>query len=174
MEFIFDTVYNQKAVTTMAKALRKTLRKKRSRRSHRLGWIVVVLALLLTLPIGGKDFTVDFRTIITWIATFAILIALLFEDGINGYIARKRMLVGTGQAISIFNEENYCSESDMGRTEWRYENIRVLAETKDYFVFLFDMSHAQVYDKNTLTGGTVDAFRQFIIDRTGKEMQQIK
>ncbi len=88
MEFTFETVYNQKAVTTMARTLRKTLRKKRSRRSHIFGWIVLVIAVLLTLPLGDKEFVVNFKTIITWIAALAILVALLFEDRMNGYIAR--------------------------------------------------------------------------------------
>lgn len=36
-EFTFETTYNQKAMTTMARALRKTVRKKHSRRSHIFG-----------------------------------------------------------------------------------------------------------------------------------------
>lgn len=43
MEFTFQTIYNQKELTTMARALRKTLRKKKSRRSHVFGWIAVIL-----------------------------------------------------------------------------------------------------------------------------------
>ncbi len=92
MEFTFVTVYNQKAVTTMARTLRKTLRKKRNRRPHILGWVVVVIAVILILPLGDKDFAIDFKTIITWIAALAILIALLFEDKINGYIVRNRFI----------------------------------------------------------------------------------
>lgn len=39
MEFTFDTVYDQRAVTAMAHGLRKTIRKKHSRRSHIFaGW----------------------------------------------------------------------------------------------------------------------------------------
>lgn len=34
MEFGFETVYNQEALTVMARAIRKTARKKRSRRLH--------------------------------------------------------------------------------------------------------------------------------------------
>ena len=44
MEFKFETAYNQEAITIMAKALRKTVRKKRSKRSHIFGLIVVVFA----------------------------------------------------------------------------------------------------------------------------------
>ena len=85
MEFTFETQYNTKTMTSMAKALRKTIRKKHSQRSHIFGWIVTVLGLLL----GIKNFAFDFRTIITAIAILVILIALLFEDRINGYMAKK-------------------------------------------------------------------------------------
>ena len=49
MEFTFETSYNQKALTTMARALRKTVRKKRSRRSHILGWIVMIMGAFLAV-----------------------------------------------------------------------------------------------------------------------------
>ena len=48
MEFVFETSYDQKGLTAMARGLRKTLRKKKSRRSHVFGWAVVVLGLLLS------------------------------------------------------------------------------------------------------------------------------
>lgn len=173
MEFIFETVYDQKAVSAMAKALRKTLRKKRSRRSHIFGWIVVILALLLTLPIGDRELVINSRTIITWIATAAIIIVFFFEDKLNAYIARKRMLAGSDQAKTVFGEENYCSESKVGKTEWPYANIREVAEVDDYFVFIFDQSHAQVYYKGALVGGTVEEFREFIAQKIGKAVQKV-
>lgn len=171
MEFTFETVYNQRAVTTMARVLRKTLRKRRSRRSHIFGWIVLVIAVLLTLPLGDKDFVINFRTIITWIAALVILVTLLFEDKINGYIARKRMLAGMDKATTVFNDESYITTTNIGKTEFPYDhNIDLIVEAKDYFVFIFDKSHAQVYDRRTLSGGTVEEFRKFISEKTGKEI----
>lgn len=105
MEFTFETQYNAKTMAVMAKALRKTIRKKRSRRSHIFGWIVTVLGLLLIII----DFTFDFRTIITSIAVLAILIALLFEDQINGYLAKKQLLPGTEKAAAVFSEDGFIS-----------------------------------------------------------------
>ena len=64
MEFKFKTAYNQEATTIMAKALRKTIRKRRSRRSHIFGVIVIVIALLFSLPLGNENFVIDFKTII--------------------------------------------------------------------------------------------------------------
>ena len=172
--FTFETTYNQKAMTTMARALRKTVRKKHSRRSHIFGWIITVLALLLILPIGERTFTLDFRTVLTLIAILVIVVALLFEDQINGYIARKRMLPGTAFALCTFGEDGYVSETKAGKTEWKYENIETIAETNDYFVFLFGKNHAQVYGKSSLQGGSIEEFRTFLVKKTEKEIWSVK
>lgn len=174
MEFTFDTLYDQKAVTVMARGLRKTIRKKRSRRSRVFGWLVVALVLLLTLPLEGGPLVVEGQTIITWAAGLVVLITLMFEDKLNAWIARKRMMAGTNRAVSTFTQEGYCSESPMGKTQWHYENILSIAEDTDYFILIFDKNHAQVYDKRTLVGGTAEEFRTFIAEKTGKEVQIIK
>ena len=173
MEFTFETTYNQKAMTTMARTLRKTVRKKHSRRSHIFGWIITVLAVLLVLPIGEREVVFNFRTVITWAVIVIIVATLLFEDWINGYIAIKRMLPGTAFALCTFGEDGYISETKAGKTEWKYENIETIAETKDYFVFLFGKNHAQVYDKNSLQGGSEEEFRKLIIEKTGNEIRNV-
>ncbi|MBE6961894.1 MAG: YcxB family protein [Ruminococcaceae bacterium] len=173
MEFKFETAYNQEAITIMAKALRKTARKKRSRRSHVFGIMVILLALLLTLPLGDKEFVLDFRTIVTWLVAAVLFFTLIFEDRINGYVARKRMLPGLDKATVTFKEEGYHSETELGSSDFKYSTIMMLAETADYFVFVFSQNHAQVYDKKSITGGTVEAFREFIKNATGKDMQNI-
>lgn len=170
MEFVFETDYDRKAMTAMAKGLRKTVRKKRSRRSHIFGWIVIALGLLLSWPSGD----VNRGDVVTWITIAVMLGALLFEDRLNGYFARKKMLPGTSHAKAIFTEDGYRSETQMGNTEWKYENITAMAEMQDYFVFLFSKNHAQVYDKRTLTGGTADEFRAFMQEKTGKAIEIVK
>ena len=173
MEFKCETAYNQEAITIMAKAIRKTARKKRSRRSHISGVIVIILALLLTLPLGDKEFVLDFRTIITWLVAAIPLFTLIFEDKINGYVARKRMLPGLEKATVTFNADGYHSETEIGSSDFKYSTIVLLAETADYFVFVFSQSHAQVYNKNSITGGTIEEFREFLKNVTGKEIQNI-
>ena len=61
MEFTFVTDYNQKAMTTMARVLRKTIRKKRNLRSHIFGWVVIVLGVFLT----WDGLNMDFRRIVS-------------------------------------------------------------------------------------------------------------
>ena len=63
MNITFQTVYDQKALQTMARALRKTVRKKHSRRSHIVGWIVALLGLLLSFVPGEDGFAVTGKTV---------------------------------------------------------------------------------------------------------------
>ena len=174
MEFRFETNYDLKALTAMAKAIRKTIRKKHSRRSHIFGWIVTALALLLILPLGDDPFVLNFNTVITGLAALAILFTLVFEDKINGYVAKKRMPVGTDKAVAVFTPENYISTTELGKSEFSYDKIALLAETKDYFVFIIDASHAQIYAKNSIAGGTVGEFREFIGTVTQKQILMVK
>ena len=173
MEFTFDTVYDQKAVTAMANGLRKTIRNKHSRRSHLFGWIVIILAVLLTLPRHGETLEIGLKTVVTWLAALVIFLTLLCEDKLNAWVARRHMLAGTDHAVSTFTSDGYTSETAMGTTQWRYENIEVVAENRDYFIFVFDKRYAQVYAKQGMTGGMAEEFRAFIAAVTGKEIQMI-
>lgn len=155
----------------MAKCMRKTVRKPKSKRSHFLGWLVIVLALVLTFSSGDEGFVVDTRKIITWCAALIIFASLLFEDKLNAFFAKRRMLKGTEKAISTFDSadtKSFVSETSVGRSEFSYEKIVLVAETDGYFVFVFSENHAQVYDKNTLSGGRPDEFKKFISEVTGK------
>lgn len=98
---------------------------------------------------------------------------MIFEDQINGYIARKRMLPGLNTATVTFNAEGYHSETEIGSSEFKYNTIMLLAETAEYFVFVFSQSHAQIYNKKSITGGTIEEFREFIKGVTGKEIHSI-
>lgn len=132
-----------------------------------------MLAILLTLPLGDKTFVLDFKTIITWLVAAILFFTLIFEDKINGYVARKRMLPGLDKASVTFSTDGYRSETEIGSSDFKYSTIMMLAETADYFVFVFSQSHAQIYSKKSLTGGTIAEFREFIKNATGKEIQNI-
>jgi len=173
MEFTFQTKYDQKAMKTMAKGLRKTIRRKRNLRSRIFGSLICVLGVVLPLIPGENGIVIDFSAIITWLAVAIMGVVLLFEDSINGYLARKRLLPGTESSTAVFQADGYESASEFGKSEWGYDKIVGIAETKEYFVFIFSISHAQVYDKSGLTGGTVEEFREFIQRKTEKEIVAI-
>ena len=144
MNITFQTVYDRKALQTMARALRKTVRKKHSCRSHVFGWLVAV-----------------------------IVAALIWEDRLNGYFAGKRALPGTKHTTSTFDEEGYTSTNAAGETRWNYANVYTVAETRDYFVFVLNANHAQVYQKENMTGGTAEEFRAFMEEKLGRPVEQV-
>jgi hypothetical protein len=41
-------------------------------------------------------------------------------------------------------------------------------------VFIFSHSHAQLYDKSSLQGGTEERFRTFLEEVTGKKVRRVK
>ena len=169
MMFCFETTYNQKAFTAMSRALRKTVRKRKNRFNRLLFGICALLVFLLTVGwISDGTNTESFNMSVTWIAFLIMLLVVIFEDSINGYIGKKRMLSKMTCAKSVFYDGVYRSETEIGKTEFLYENIGIAAETKEYFVFIFDKNHAQVYDKSKISGGTADDFRRFITEKTGK------
>lgn len=171
MKYTFETLYNQEALTVMAKCLRKTVRRKKSKRSHIFGWIVVILAVILSVASDTESFAIDFKKVITWTAALAIVVSFIFEDWLNGYFAKKRILKGTEKSTSTFDTEiatAFISETAIGKSEFSYDKVAQIAETERYFVFIFSENHAQVYDKVSISGGTVDEFREFISKVTNK------
>lgn len=173
MNITFETTYDQKTLCTMARALRKTVRKKHSRRSHIIGWCIVVLGLLLSLLPGEDGFAVTGKTLLTWLVAAVVAVTLIWEDRINGYFADKRALPGMKVTAAAFDEEGYTTVNEAGETRWKYENIQTVAETAEYFVFILNVNHGQAYRKQSIAGGTAEEFRAFLAEKLGKPVEQI-
>ena len=163
--FSFETDYDMNTFISMARALRKTVRKKHSKRSHIFGVGVVVLGMASVFLWGPKVLTIA--------AIAVIILVLLFEDRLNAWVAMKRMLSGMEKAKSDFYEDRYVSATDIGTTEWHFDKIKAIVEDQDYFIFLFSESHTQAYDKRKMNGGTEGDFRAFIEEKTGIKVQRI-
>jgi len=175
MDLSFETKYDQTAMTAMARALRKTVRRKRSRRSHIFGWIVVFISLFLSLWSSDAGFTIrlELRPILTFVVAIFLIAVLVWEDRLNGYFARKRLLPGTEKSSTVFKDDEFISSTDLGTSAFQYSKIQMIAEDADYFVFIFSASHAQVYDKKRISGGTPEQFRSFIENATGKRILNV-
>lgn len=163
--FSFETDYDMNTFISMARALRKTVRKKHSKRSHIFGVGVAVLGMASVFLWGPKVLTIA--------AIAVIILVLLFEDRLNAWVAMKRMLSGMEKAKSDFYEDRYVSATDIGTTEWHFDKIKAIVEDQDYFIFLFSVSHTQAYDKRKMNGGMEGDFRGFIEEKTGIKVQRI-
>lgn len=174
VRFTVETAYSARAMSRLGRALRCTLRKKHNRISRFIGWTLVVLIVILLVPLGGAPFVWDTRTRLDLLVLVVLLPTLLFEDQINGWIAWKRRLPGTETCTTWFGETVYCNALESGKSEFAYDRVLRLVETRDYFVMILSKNHGQLYAKSGLSGGTVEEFRAFLQEKTGQPVEKIK
>ena len=169
MEFTCHTTYDQRTLTAMARAVRKTVRAKRSRMIHIWAWVIIgLLAVSVWLSWGDIWQTA---------ANCAVMVALLLihwkEDALNGYFARHRLLPGTCAADTSFYPDHYLVKTAAAESKWQYDKILALAETGAYLVLVMGKNHALAVEKATLTGGGLPEFRRFLEEKSGQTMQAI-
>jgi hypothetical protein len=167
----FETDYNMETLTAMAKGLRKTVRRKRSRRVHIFAAVVLVLGILTILATVAGGEPLGASGVVTLLV---VILVSLFEDRLNAWFARKRLLPGTEHAVATFEEDGYVSATGVTESRFSYAQIVAVAETARYFVFALSSHHTQAYDKRTIRGGSVEDFRAFIAEKTGKLVENIK
>ena len=167
----FETDYNMEMLTAMAKGLRKTVRKKRSRRVHIFAAVVLILGLLTILATVAGGEPLGASGVVTLLV---VILVSLFEDRLNAWFAKKRLLPGTEHAAATFEEDGYVSATGVTESRFSYAQIVAVAETARYFVFALSSHHTQAYDKRTIRGGSVEDFRAFIAEKTGKLVENIK
>ena len=169
MEFTCHTTYNQKALSAMARAIRKTIRAKTSRRVRLYAWAIIGLLLVSLWLSWGK---------IGQMVVNCVVIAVLLwvnwkEDAINAFFAKRKALPGTDSADTVFYPEHYLVKTAAAESKWQYDKILALAETVDYFVFVMGRNHALAMEKATLEGGSIPEFCRFIEEKSGQKIQNI-
>ena len=170
MAYTLETVYNRAACTAMARALRKTVRKKQSRRTHIFGAAAAAAGVLLALP-WYQGYVFGLRTAVTLIAVAVILLAMLLEDRLNGSSAARHMVKGTEKNRCVFSEDGFTTENAVGKTQWQYSSVSRVVRTGDYLVLLFDRHHAQAYDLRRVADP--EGLTQFAAAKTGRPVERV-
>ena len=93
---------------------------------------------------------------------------------IQWHDARKNALAGTKEYHVAFGEDSYTVVTAATTSMFRYELIDALAESQEYIILLMKKRYAQPLDKRTLTGGTVEEFKRFLEEKTGKTFRRVK
>lgn len=84
----FETDYNMETLTAMAKGLRKTVRKKRSRRVHIFAAVVLVLGILTILATVAGGEPLGASGVVTLLAMLVVILVSLFEDRLNAWLRK--------------------------------------------------------------------------------------
>ena len=174
MTFEIHSDITNQSMTVAARAMRKVLRRKRSIIWAIFGWTVFFINALLLIPFDGEPFALDVRTVTSLLVEVMLLSVLLFQDRFNGMIARKNALAGTKEYHVAFGEDSYTVVTAATTSTFRYELIDALAESQDYIILLMKKRYVQPLDKRTLTGGTVEEFKRFLEEKTGKNFRRMK
>jgi len=173
MTFEIHSDITNRSMTIAARAMRRVLRRKRSILWAIFGWSVFLFNALLLIPFDGEPFVLDVRTLTSMLVEVMLLSVLLFQDRFNGMIARKNTLAGTKEYHVAFGEDSYTVVT-AATTSTAYELIDALAESQEYTILLMKKRYAQPLDKRTLTGGTVEEFKRFLEEKTGKTFRRVK
>lgn len=181
MEFTFVTEYDQKALTTLAKVLRKTTRRTSSIVSRAIcGTFAAMMLpgiLVMFMSVDRETMTLDVLLKgLSCLVIFLLVVVgiIFFDDYLIGFSARKHLQPGTEKATAVFSAEGYVSITNAAKTEFRYDSMSYISETTDYFVFVMGKNHGMIFSKSSISGGTVEDFRRFIEERTNKELLRIK
>mgnify|MGYP000328126900 FL=1 len=174
MTFEIHSDITNRSMTIASRAMRKVLRRKRSILWAIFDWSVFFINALLLIPFDGEPFTLDAGTVISLLVEVMLLSVLLFQDRFNGMIARKNALAGTKEYHVAFGEDSYSVVTAATTSTFRYELIDAMAESQDYMILLMKKRFAQPLDKRTLTGGTVEEFKRFLEEKTGKTFRRVK
>lgn len=164
--YTFETDYRSDTLSAMAKAVRKTAGRKRSRNSHIFGIFAAILGL------AGAFFGEG--SVTSFAAAVLIIVVMIFEDRINGYVALKKLLPGTEHCKASFYENHFLSETGAAKSEWAYDRIVATAENGTYFIFVFSRIYSQAFDLRRLSGGSAGEFRRFIEEKTGKKTVSLR
>lgn len=169
MKFTCHTTYNQKALTAMARAIRKTVRAKKSRIARIYAWVIIVLlAASLWLYWG-----VVWKTVANGATLAALLLVNWKEDALNGYFARRKALPGTDAADTTFYPDCFLVKTAAAESKWQYDRILALAESHSYLLLVMGKNHAMALDKTALEGGSVSELCDFLEERSGQKIQYI-
>ena len=169
MKFAFHTTYDQKALTAMARAIRKTVGAKRNRIFHLYAYIVIGLLLAALWLSWG----IVWQTVLHCVTIAALLVLGWKEDALNAYFARRKALPGMHFSDTIFYPDHYLTKTAAAGSKWQYDKIVALAETENYLVFVLGKNHALAIEKATLEGGSLSEFHHFIEEKSGRGIQNI-
>ena len=170
MEFVNQTVIGSKELAALSKGARKTMRRNRNRMVRTMAALVIALNVFfawVSLRAG------DSRWWLNGALALFLLVIVVWEDRLNGRFRAKHVLPDAREVTASFGPEGYTHVSKASDSRFTYDQIRIICETPEHFLFYLDRSLGQIYRKDGFTKGTAMAFREFIVQKTGLTVRNI-
>ena len=170
MEFVNQTVIGSKELAALSKGARKTMRRNRNRMVRTMAALVIALNVFfawVSLRAG------DSRWWLNGALALFLLVIVVWEDRLNGRFRAKHVLPDAREVTASFGPEGYTHVSKASDSRFTYDQIRMICETPEHFLFYLDRSLGQIYRKDGFTKGTAMAFREFIAQKTRLTVRNI-
>lgn len=170
MEFVNQTVIGSKELAALSKGARKTMRRNRNRMVRTMAALVIALNVFfawVSLRAG------DSRWWLNGALALFLLVIVVWEDRLNGRFRAKHVLPDAREVTAAFGPDGYTHVSKASDSRFTYDQIRMICETPEHFLFYLDRSLGQIYRKDGFTKGTAMAFREFIAQKTGLTVRNI-
>ena len=170
MEFVNQTVIGSKELAALSKGARKTMRRNRNRMVRTMAALVIALNVFfawVSLRAG------DSRWWLNGALALFLLVIIVWEDRLNGRFRAKHVLPDAREVTASFGPDGYTHVSKASDSRFTYDQIRMICETPEHFLFYLDRSLGQIYCKDGFTKGTAMAFREFIVQKTGLTVRNI-
>ena len=170
MEFVNQTVIGSKELAALSKGARKTMRRNRNRMVRTMAALVIALNVFfawVSLRAG------DSRWWLNGALALFLLVIVVWEDRLNGRFRAKHVLPDAREVTASFGPDGYTHVSKASDSRFTYDQIRMICETPEHFLFYLDRSLGQIYRKDGFTKGTAMAFREFIAQKTGLTVRNI-
>ena len=173
MMYKIKTTYNLKAFTVLARTLRQTLRKGKSI-ATRIFTSAVIAALLFIVVgfflIGEVKENIGVLAFDVGVIVVLVL-TMLLEDVLNAWITESQLLPNARESEAVFGPDEYTITTADAKSTWTYQHVISICETKEYIIFFLSTKHGQIFEKGGFRGGNLQAFRTFIMKKTGKVIQ---
>lgn len=170
MEFVNQTVIGTRELAALSRGNRKTVRKRRSIIVQFLAIFVIALNLFfawVSWRVGDSRWWLNMA-----VAVFLLVITLR-EDWFNLKLTGKHVVPEAQEVTSSFGADGFSQVSKATDSHFQYDQIEMICETSNYFLFYLDHNLGQVYDKKGFTKGTAMGFREFITRKTGLQVRNI-
>lgn len=171
MEFVNQTMIGSKELAALSRGARKTMRKNRNRMVRALGGLIIALNVFfawVSLRVG------DSRWWLNGALALFLLVMIVWEDRLNGSFRAKDLLPEAREVTASFGPDGYTHVSKASDSRFTYDQIRMVCETPEHFLFYLDRNLGQIYRKDGFTKGTAMAFREFISQKTGLTVRSIR
>lgn len=171
MEFVNRTVVGGKELEALSRGTRKTVRKRRSVVVQLLAVVIIALNLLfawVSWRVGGGQWWLNAA-----VAVFLLVITLR-EDWFNLKLTGRYVQPDAQEVTTVFFDDGFTQTSKAAEGRFSYGQIENICETSQYFLLYLDHNLGQIYDKAGFTKGTAMAFREFIGQKTGLTVHNIR